>query len=89
MRESILLTYAGDMEYWNENDSDINEDFSEEMHSDEPATPSPSKASQGDSLNKDEKSVIWWVVAFTCVFETLHSLSSRATTGLLHFLSTF
>ena len=59
------------------------------MHSDEPATPSPSKASQGDSLNKDEKSVIWWVVAFTCVFETLHSLSSRATTGLLHFLSTF
>ena len=42
--------------------NDINEDFSEEMHSDEPATPSPSKASQGDSLNKDEKSVIWWVV---------------------------
>ena len=30
--------------------------------------------------------MIWWVVAFTCVFETLHSVSSRAIGWLLHLL---
>ena len=75
---------TGDVEYWNENDSDIDEDFSIDVQSDEPATPNPGEASQDGDLSTD---VIWWVVVFTCLFETLHSLSSRAITWLLHFLS--
>ena len=39
-----------------------------------------------DVLNKEEDAVIWWIVAFTCIFQTLHSLSSTAVSWLLKFL---
>ena len=74
------------MEYWDENDSDVDNDFSQDKCSDEPLTPNPGHESQEDGLNQDERSVIWWVVVFTCVFETLHSVSSRAMAWLLHLL---
>ena len=74
------------MEYWDENDSDVDNDFSQDKCSDEPLTPNPGHESQEDELNQDERSVIWWVVAFTCVFQTLHSVSSRAMAWLLHLL---
>lgn len=38
------------------------------------------------ALSQDQQAVIWWVVAFSCLFQTLHSLSSRAVTWLLKFL---
>ena len=74
------------MEYWDESDSDINEDFSvADLQNDEPNTPDLPMTSQ--EVNEDEKSIIWWVVVFTCLLETLHSLPSRAITWLLKFLS--
>ena len=82
----IFLILTGETEYWNESDSEIDEDFSQEK-SNEPPTPDESHASQAEELSNDEQSVVWWVIAFTCVFETLHSLSSRAVAWLLHLLS--
>ena len=40
------------------------------------------------SLSRDEEAVVWWVVAFTCLFQSLHSISSRAVSWLLKFLGT-
>lgn len=37
-------------------------------------------------MNIDEQAVVWWIIAFTCVFETLHSLSARAIAWLLSLL---
>lgn len=39
-----------------------------------------------EDLSQDQRAVIWWVVAFSCVFQTLHSLSSRGVVWLLKFL---
>ena len=82
----MICLNTADVEYWDENDSDVDNDFSQDKCSDEPLTPNPGHESQEDGLNQDERSVIWWVVAFTCVFETLHSMSSRAMAWLLHLL---
>ena len=49
------------MEYWDENDSDVDNDFSQDKCSDEPLTPNPGHESQENELNQDERSVIWWV----------------------------
>jgi len=66
----MFFNPTGDTEYWNESDSEIDEDFSQEM-SEEPPTPDESYASQAEQLSNDEQSVIWWVIAFSCVFELL------------------
>ena len=76
--------HAGDVEYWNEEDSEIEEDFSLITHADEPLSP-PRSETFDDSLTPGEQSVVWWVVAFTCLFETLHTVSSRAIAWLLRF----
>lgn len=39
-----------------------------------------------EDLCGDHKALIWWIVIFSCVFQTLHSLSSRAISWLLMFL---
>ena len=41
----------------------------------------------GSSLDQELDAFVWWVVAFTCVFQTFHSLSSRAAQWLLMFNS--
>ena len=76
-----------DLEYWDEEDSDLDADFSTTTNTSEPLTPEWCDASE-EILNPDEQAVVWWVVAFTCVFQTLHSLSSRAIIWLLQFLGT-
>ena len=70
------------MEWWDENND---EDISEDVQNDEPDTPIQEMTSQED-LTRDERSVIWWVVVFTCLLQTMHSLPSRAIVWLLHFL---
>lgn len=67
------------MEYWDEQDSDIDEDFS---LAEEPTSPLATH-----DINRDEQSVIWWVLVFTCLLETLHSLPSRGITWVLQFFS--
>lgn len=39
-----------------------------------------------EDVSQDEEAVVWWIVAFTCIFQTLHSLSSRAVSWVLNFL---
>ena len=36
----------------------------------------------------ESKSIVWWLVTFTCVYQTLHSLSLQAIQWLLLFLAT-
>ena len=40
----------------------------------------------GENVNPDQEEIVWWLVAFTCAFQTLHGLSSRAIQWLLKFL---
>lgn len=72
------------MEHWDEKDSDVDEDFPSDL---QPSCLSTNETND-ELLNQDEQAVIWWVVAFSCVFQTLHSLSSRAVIWLLKFLGT-
>ena len=81
------MRLTGDLEYWDEEDSDLDADFSTTTNTSEPLTPEWCDASE-EILNPDEQAIVWWVVAFTCVFQTLHSLSSRAIIWLLQFLGT-
>ena len=54
--------------------------------SDEPPTLDFEKISEEEDLQEDHKAFIWWIVVFSCVYQTLHSLSSRAIEWLLLFL---
>lgn len=70
----------GETEYWNENDFDLDDDFSV------PSSKPVAAVSQVEDNCKDDEAVVWWVIAFTCTFQALHSLSSRAVAWLLIFL---
>lgn len=73
------------MEYWDERDSDVDADFKDD---EPPSMPAQLLEDHVDGiLSPDDHDIIWWVVAFTCLFQTLHSLSSRAVSWLLKFLS--
>lgn len=72
------------MEHWDEKDSDIDEDFPLYLQ----RTNLLVEETNDEPLSKDQEAVIWWVVAFSCLFQTLHSLSSRAVMWLLKFLGT-
>ena len=79
---SCLFFSPGDLEHWDENDSDLDADF--------PSDVSPHQllaCEEPDAyLTQDQHAVIWWVVAFSCIFQTLHSVSSRGVAWLLKFL---
>ena len=80
-RALFWIHILGEIEHWNEDDSDIDADFKD-------LSPT-SDCVQVDYLcEANDKAIIWWIVAFTCVFQTLHSLSSRSISWLLMFLST-
>lgn len=71
-----------ELEYWDEGDADLDADFPQ-------PSPSASQESEDDSdrqFDAEQSVIIWWVVVFTCVFQTLHSLPSRAVQWLLQFL---
>ena len=61
-------------------------DFPPAADGHEPHAPSQGYDPLDESLTPDEQAVVWWIVVFTCVFQTLHSLSSRAVAWLLQFL---
>lgn len=69
-------------EHWNECDSDLEADFCTTTTNNDP--PALQLLEQADEeIHRDHQAFIWWIVAFTCVFQTLHSLSSRAVGWLL------
>ena len=78
----LSIFSPGDLEHWDENDSDLDADF--------PSDVSPHQllaCEEPDAnLTQDQHAVIWWVVAFSCIFQTLHSVSSRGVAWLLKFL---
>ena len=89
---SIMLYGGVDIAYWNEGAFELDEDFPSD-DSDEPGILSTSDTArnldQEEAADRDAEAVVWWVIVFTCVFQTLHSLSSRAVSWLLNFLGRF
>lgn len=82
----ITLNYTDEVEHWNEKDSDLDEDFPEDCR----YSPDPILFDEisEETLSQDDQAIIWWVIAFTCVFQTLHSISGTAISWLLKFLGT-
>ena len=62
-------------QYWNESDLELSDDFSISNDCNEPPTP---HFTTDENRNEDHEAFIWWVISFSCVFQTLHSISSRA-----------
>lgn len=54
----------------------------------DPPTLDPDMLEESSSANEEDKAVVWWIVAFVGVFQALHSITDRAVTWLIHFLST-
>ena len=63
-----------------EEDSDIDGDIFPELDMEE-------SVSATQERNKELDAVVWWIVAFTSFFQSMHTLSTRATQWLLLFLS--
>jgi len=85
----LLQTFCVLKESWNEEDLELDADFPPATDGHEPHAPSQGYDPLVESLTPDEQAVVWWIVVFTCVFQTLHSLSSRAVAWLLQFLGSF
>ena len=80
-RALFWIHILGEIEHWNEDDSDIDADFKD-------LSPTSDCVQVDHLCEANDKAIIWWIVTFTCVFQTLHSLSSRSISWLLMFLST-
>ena len=78
-----LTNTLDELEYWNEEDDEIDMDIPPPQ---EPSDDAYTVIDEQDDM--DVNTVVWWIVMFTCVFQTLHSLSERAVHWLLKFLST-
>ena len=59
-----------DVKYWQESDTKVNRDLPSQCP-DEPASP---HINDDDDLDNEKAAFVWWVVVFTCVFQTLHSV---------------
>ena len=68
-------------ECWVENDSDLKMDCDSEP---EELAPNALELHQ---LDNAQETALWWLVAFTCILQSLHSLPMRAVEFLLKFLS--
>lgn len=68
------------MEHWQESDSEIDADINEG-----PLLPPMNE--EREVMDSEQKDLVWWLVVFTSIFQSLHGLSFRATQWLLKFLS--
>ena len=74
-------------EHWFEEDTEIDlESFDLNEPSPEPQV--GSKINKEDAEDVECRAIVWWLVTFTCIYETLHSLSLRAIQWLLLFFAT-
>lgn len=81
----LHILFNSDVEYWTESDNQVDEDFpfdTPEILEGELCSDSMT----GEELNYEQKRFIWWIVAFTCLLQTLHMVSLRGITLLLKFL---
>ena len=70
------------VEYWCDNDSDLEADFSQR----DPPLPNLTSPAKADDLTLQEQAILWGLVLFTCMFQTLHKVSLKATEWLLTVL---
>ena len=76
-----FFPYNTDMEreYWAESDNEIEADLQ--------SIPPPLFADSPPRHDeKDVKSVVWWIVLFVSVFQTLHFIPEKAISWLIRFL---
>ena len=70
----LMIIYVDDeVEFWEKNDNDLDADFPPSVSPDTPRFDLNEPA-----LDQEQEVFIWWVITFTCIFQTLHMLSSRA-----------
>lgn len=74
-----LSFFTDEVEHWNENDAELDIDF--------PPDTQVGHDTSESQLDTDQKAIVWWMLLFTFVFQTLHSLPSRAIVWLLKFIS--
>ena len=79
----LYLLQTEPVEYWDDDDSIIDEDFPPDAPM---LTEETLCHSQSGQLYVDQHAIVWWVVVFTSLFQTLHSLLVRAVQWLLNFL---
>jgi len=68
------------MEYWEESEKELKQDCESDLEGDLAA---PDAGIQ----EWETQRAVWWIVAFTCIMESLHSLPSRSVEFLLKFLA--
>ena len=73
-------------EYWNESDNELEEDIQEHTSPVEDEQPILLD-SQTQGLDSEQEAIVWWLVMFTCMFQCLHSMSTRAIEWLLKLFS--
>lgn len=74
----ISMYTAAEQEHWVENDAEIDEDMQELL---------PPLPSEDEHVEDHEtKAVVWWIVAFVSLFQTLHCISDQAISWLIRFL---
>ena len=94
LQGTVLLRYLSlrmpfcigtETEYWCEDDSEIEQDFDFcQSPSSLPSTVIPSSVPEKES--DDNKPLVWWIVFFVSIFQTLHSISDQAIDLLLKFI---
>ena len=69
-------------EYWCESDSEIEQDLN--PHQIPPSPLQTDRASK--SPDREHEPLVWWIVAFVSIFQTLDSISDQAIEWLVKFI---
>ena len=85
-----FLSVAGelpDVEYWNDSDDGVEEDIQSYVSHTFSSICSDIQSDDIESDN-DVDAVVFWLVLFTCLIQTLHGLSTRSMKWMLKMIST-
>ena len=72
----IIYFLDVDTEYWEENESEVEEDLEVSIPSQEP-----------EMNGEEEHQLVWWIMLFLSLFQTLHAIPEKAISWLLCFLA--
>lgn len=81
-----FVEYSTDIEYWEESDTELDEDFTTQRPMTSPVLPDANEDTE--LLDDEQNAIVYWVTLFTCVLQVLHSLPLCAVQWLIAFLST-
>lgn len=74
-----------EIEHWTEQDLDMDADFIEESENRSDIISREDISREETDVDGEQRAITWWVVMFTCVFQTLHCLPNRAVQWVLQF----